>query len=136
MIKPWRATCMQVYCYLVNSANNREEAMVMVNRAIDRWIELIRSVARGGPPQLVLFPEFALTGYPIRESAEEWIEKACIEIPGPETGRLQAEAQRSKLWIAAHSYEKDATWPGRSAGTRGDVLNVGDLGLDRLCTLR
>jgi predicted amidohydrolase len=118
---------MQVYCHLVNSANNREETMVMVNRAIDRWIELIRSVARGGPPQLVLFPEFALTGYPIKESAEEWIEKACIEIPGPETARLQAEAQRSKIWIAAHSYERDATWPGRYFNTSYLINPSGDV---------
>ena len=91
MIKPWRATCMQVYCNVVNSANTREEAMVIIHRSIDRWIELIRGASRGGPPQLALFPEFALTGFPVRESAAEWIEKACIEIPGPETERLQRE---------------------------------------------
>ncbi len=113
MIKPWQATCMQVYCNLVAPAPDREAAMVIVNRSIDRWIELIRGVARPGQPQLVLFPEFALQGFPIRESAAEWIEKACIEIPGPETGRLQREAQQSKIWIGANSYERDPTWPGR-----------------------
>ena len=113
MIQPWRATCMQVYCNLVNGAGSRDEAMVMVNRSIDRWIELIRGVARRGPPQLALFPEFTLTGFPLTESAEEWIDKACIEIPGPETERLQREAQNSKIWIGANSYERDPTWPGR-----------------------
>jgi predicted amidohydrolase len=113
MIETWRATCMQVYCNLVNEARDREEAMVMVNRSIDRWIQLIRGVARGGPPQLALFPEFALTGFPLVESAEEWIDKACIEIPGPETERLQREAQNSKIWIGANSYERDPSWPGR-----------------------
>ena len=115
MIEPWRATCMQVYCNLVNGAGSREEAMVLVNRSIDRWIELIRGVARRGPPQLALFPEFALTGFPLVESAEEWIDKACIEIPGPETERLQREAQNSKIWIGANSYERDPTWPGFSS---------------------
>lgn len=55
MINPWRATCMQVYCNLVNGASNRDEAMVILNRSIDRWIELLRGVARGGPPQLDYF---------------------------------------------------------------------------------
>jgi len=113
MIETWRATCMQVYCNLVNEARDREEAMVMVNRSIDRWIQLIRGVARGGPPQLALFPEFALTGFPLTESAQEWTDKACIEIPGPETERLRREAQSSKIWIGANSYERDPSWPER-----------------------
>jgi len=113
MIKPWRATCMQVYCNLVNSASDRAEAMVIMNRSIDRWIELLRGVARQGPPQLALFPEFALTGFPLTESAAEWLDKACIDIPGPETERLQREAQSQKIWIGANAYERDASWPGR-----------------------
>lgn len=113
MIKPWRATCMQVYCNLVNSASDRAEAMVIMNRSIDRWIELLRGVARQGPPQLALFPEFALTGFPLTESAAEWLDKACIDIPGPETERLQREAQNQKIWIGANAYERDASWPGR-----------------------
>jgi predicted amidohydrolase len=100
MIQPWRATCMQVYCNLVNSARNRDEAMAIVNRSIDRWIQLMRGVVRdGGGRNLVLFPEFCLTGFPLGESAAEWIEKACIEIPGPVTERLQREAQNLKIWI-------------------------------------
>lgn len=105
---------MQVYCNLVNSARNRDEAMVIINRSIDRWITLMRGVVRdGGGRNLVLFPEFCLTGFPLGESAAEWIEKACIEIPGPVTERLQREAQNLKLWIGANSYERDPTWPGR-----------------------
>jgi predicted amidohydrolase len=83
MVQPWRATCMQVYCHLVNSARNRPEAMAIVNQSLDRRASLMRGVARDGGRQLVLFPQFALTGFPLTESAAEWIEKACIEIPGP-----------------------------------------------------
>ena len=104
---------MQVYCNLVNSASDRAEARVIMNRSIDRWIELLRGVARQGPPQLALFPEFALTGFPLTESADEWLDKACIDIPGPETERLQREAQNLKIWIGANAYERDASWPGR-----------------------
>ena len=57
MIQPWQATCMQVYCNLVNSARNRDEAMTIINRSLDRWVTLIRGTARGGGRQLLLFPD-------------------------------------------------------------------------------
>lgn len=127
MIEPWRATCMQVYCNLVNGARNRAEAMVIVNRSLDRWIELLRGTARGGGRQLMLFPEFALTGFPLQESAAEWVEKACIEIPGPVTERLQREAQALGVWIGANSYERDPTWPGRYFNTCYLIDASGDI---------
>ena len=117
MIQPWQATCMQVYCNLVNSARNRDEAMTIINRSLDRWVTLIRGTARGGGRQLLLFPEFCLTGFPLTETAKEWIDKACIEIPGPITERLQREAQSAKIWIGANAYERDPEWPGRYFNT-------------------
>ena len=116
MLEPWRATCMQVITHVVNDLSSREDAMAMVHKTLDRWERLIEfAVGRGGGSvkQLVLFPEFALTGYPMGESAAEWIEKACIEIPGPETERLQRTAQRLGIHIGANSYERDPEWPGR-----------------------
>lgn len=115
MIKPWRATCMQVYSHYVHRAKNREEAHTIINKSLDRWEELAMAAARMGGPerQLVLFPEFALTGFPLSETAAEWIEKACTEIPGENTERLQATAQRLGIYIGANAYERDPTWPGR-----------------------
>jgi predicted amidohydrolase len=118
---------MQVNCNLVNSARNRDEAMAIVNKSIDRWITLMRGVARGGGRQLVLFPEFCLTGFPLGESAAEWIEKACIEIPGPVTERLQREAQALKIWVGANSYERDPTWPGRYFNCSYLISPAGDV---------
>lgn len=127
MIKPWRATCMQVYCYLVNDARNRDEAMAMVNKSLDRWIALMRGHARDRSRHLLLFPEFCLTGFPLQESAAEWIEKACIEIPGPVTERLQREAQALNIWIGANSYERDPKWPGRYFNTSYLINPSGDV---------
>jgi len=118
MIQPWTATCVQVLNYTVNHASTRDAAMEIVNRSLDRWeILVLGGIAPGQARpnhqnQLVLFPEFALQGFPILESAEEWIEKACFEIPGPETERLQKLAQKLGIFIAANSYERDADWPG------------------------
>lgn len=114
MIEPWRATCMQVYTHVVNAATTRDEAMERINESIDRWSTLIDSVAgRGRGPHVLVFPEFALQGYPLKESAEEWLKKACIEIPGPVTERLSAKAQEHGIYIGANSYERDPEWPGR-----------------------
>jgi predicted amidohydrolase len=115
MIKPWKATCIQTLNHVVNDMNSREQAMELVHRSLDRWEVLLGSIAgRGGEVrQLFLFPEFALTGFPMSESAAEWIEKACIEIPGPETQRLQALAQKHRVYIGANAYERDPLWPER-----------------------
>jgi len=130
-IDPWRATCVQVLNYVVNDVSTREEAMEIVNRSLDRWeqfVNLAAGRAANGPKQLFLFPEFALTGFPMRESAAEWIEKACIQIPGPETERLQRLAQRHGIYIGANAYETDPEWPGRYfncsflIGPNGDIL--------------
>jgi predicted amidohydrolase len=127
MIHPWKATCMQVHIHSVNAARNAEEALTLIHRALDRWITLLRGVARDGGRQLALFPEFALTGFPLGESAAEWIEKACIEIPGPVTERLQKTAQELGIWIGANSYERDPTWPGRYFNCSYLIAPNGDL---------
>lgn len=111
--KPWRAVCMQVHTNIVNRAKTRDEAMRIVNKSLDRWTELARASVRGTSKTLLLFPEFSLQGFPLQETAEEWIEKACFEIPGPETERLQKLAQELRCYIGANSYEKDPEWPGR-----------------------
>jgi predicted amidohydrolase len=112
----WKATAMQTNNVIVNSATNREEAMAIVNKSIDRWEELIKfSVGRGGGMQnLVLFPEFNLQGFPLSENTEQWIKKACFQIPGsPEIERLQKIAQKYKTYLGANAYEAPPDWPGR-----------------------
>lgn len=129
-IKPWRATCLQVMNHVVNDASTREEAMQIIHKSLDRWELFIEaSVGRtsGGPRNLVLFPEFALTGFPLRESAEQWIDKACIEIPGPETQRLQNAAQKFGIFIGANAYERDPVWPGRYFNTCFLIDPSGDI---------
>ncbi len=115
MIKPWRATCMQVPTHFVYRAANRREAEAVVNRSLDRWEELISAAVRLGDTDrhLLLFPEFSLTGFPLTETAEQWIEKACTEIPGPFTQRLQSRARQHGIYIGANAYERDPEWPGR-----------------------
>ena len=59
-VEPWVAVCMQVYTHIVNRTNNREDAMKIVHKSLDRWEELARAAVRGTQKHLLLFPEFAL----------------------------------------------------------------------------
>ncbi len=119
MIAPWRATCMQVYNYSVQRAANRAESEAIMARSLDRWEELIDNVAgRSSEKNLLLFPEFSLQGFPTKETAAEWIEKACLQIPGsPEIERLCKKAQQHRCYIGGNAYETDPEWPGRYFNT-------------------
>lgn len=129
MIRPWMATCMQVYTHPVNTAPDRAAAMAMIDQRLDRWIHLIKSRARGagGLKQLFLFPEFALQGYPHGDTAEAWIEKACLDIPGPQTERLQKLAQDLKVFIGLNAYWRDPDWKGNFFNTSFLIDDTGNI---------
>jgi len=118
---------MQVYTHILNRVSTREDAMRIVHKSIDRWTELAGAARSHDNQQLFLFPEFALQGFPIHESADEWIDKACFQIPGPETERLQKLAQNKRCYIGANSYEKDPDWPGRYFNCSYLINSVGDV---------
>ena len=111
----WQAFSMQTINNVVNAAATREEAMSIVNRSIDRWEQLL-GFALGRPsgvPRVVVFPEFNLQGFPVTESTAQWIEKACLDIPGsPEIERLQGLAQKFGVYLGANAYERSDDWPG------------------------
>lgn len=111
----FRATCVQVVTRVVNDVNTREDAMAIVDETLGRWEQMATMAARGGGGHHVLvFPEFALTGFPLHETAAEWIEKAALQIPGsPQIERLQKLAQKLKVYIGANAYETSPDWPGR-----------------------
>lgn len=126
MIEPWRVACMQVHTHALNACKSRDEAMAIVHSRLDRWEQLIRGQARNGT-KLVLFPEFALQGFPVGESAEAWIEKACLDLPGPETERLQKLAQELGLFIGANAYWRDPQFSGRYFNTSFLIDKAGDI---------
>ena len=112
----WKATCVQTMNYVVNKAVNRDEAMLIINKSLDRWDELLESLvaSNGSMKQLYLFPEFNLQGFPLSENVTEWIDKACLKIPGSyEIERIQLMAQKYKVFIGANAYEFSDDWPDR-----------------------
>jgi predicted amidohydrolase len=114
-VRLFQAIAMQTINNAVNGARTREEAMAIVHRSIDRWEELLGYAAGrpGAMPRVVVFPEFNLQGFPVTESTAEWIDKACLDIPGSaEIERLQRLAQKFGVYLGANAYERSADWPG------------------------
>ncbi len=127
----WQAISMQTINNVVNGASSRAEAMAIVDRSIDRWEQLLGyALGRASDvPRLVLFPEFNLQGFPVTESTEQWIERACLDIPGsPAIERLQRLAQKFSVYLGANAYERSSDWPGMYfncsflIGPSGDIL--------------
>ncbi|MFL2769656.1 MAG: nitrilase-related carbon-nitrogen hydrolase [Rhodospirillaceae bacterium] len=126
MIEPWRVACIQTHTHALNGCSSREEAMAVVNARLSRWEQLIRGQAHTGT-KLVLFPEFGLQGFPVGESAQTWIEKACLDLPGPESERLQNLAQELRIFIGANAYWRDPQFPGRYFNTSFLIDTSGDI---------
>jgi predicted amidohydrolase len=106
---------LQAACQCVNRCKGRSESQTLIDQSIDRLAGAMRSAIGffGASTKLFVLPEYILTGFPMGESAAEWIDKACIQIPGPEIDRFAAHATALNAWIAGNSYEVDPEWPGR-----------------------
>jgi predicted amidohydrolase len=65
----------------------------------------------GAPVRLVALPEYAVTGFPLRESPAEWREKACLRYDGPEYAALGKIAQDNDIYLAGNVYEIDPNFP-------------------------
>jgi predicted amidohydrolase len=111
----------------------RAEAMAIVRRNLDAALSLAwKGVGNGlGDVKLVTFPEMFLTlapaGWRTRPSGE-WLDLACVEVPGPELEPLFQFARDAGLYVGANVYEYDPLWPGRYfncsflVDPRGDVI--------------
>jgi len=69
-----------------------------------------------GAVRLVTFPEMFLTLAPLgwrSRPSSDWLDLACIEIPGPEIEPLLQAARDAGVYIGANAYEYDPQWPQR-----------------------
>lgn len=113
-IKPWRATSIQMRSERASQAPDDTSAKAVIRRNTDRLISLIEQACDGAEkPDLVVFPEFAMQGPPLKMAVREWIERACSPIPGPLTAPLQELAKKRGIFICGNMFEAPAEWPGR-----------------------
>jgi predicted amidohydrolase len=111
------AVALQVACKGVNLCPDAESARARIAKTI-KTIEGYAATASnfqewfyGVPVRLVALPEYAVTGFPMRESPAEWREKACLHYDGPEYEALGKIAQNNDIYLAGNVYEVDPNFP-------------------------
>ncbi|KAA5803511.1 nitrilase [Alkalicaulis satelles] len=109
----YTALALQSLCETVNACADRDSARARMLASIARIrAEIAGSIAFIGPDvRLVVLPEYALTGFPMRESAQAWRDKAAIDSDGPEFEAMAAIAAEFNIHLAWNGYETDPHFP-------------------------
>lgn len=81
-----------------------------IDRLVGASVALIHRYS-GDETQLVVLPEYSLTGAPMTSSAAAWRRKAAFEPDGAEFEALGAVANRHQLFLAGNAYEADPNFP-------------------------
>ena len=98
---------------ILHEAMNGPSFDEAVRHNLYRSVALIeKSVRRNGRPNVVVLPEFFLTGLASTRSHEECLSMARL-VPGPETEVLGEVAREHQLYICGATWERDDDWPGR-----------------------
>lgn len=110
----YRALALQTTCRAVNATSSVEEARRTMADSVERIGRQIRASKGfiGRDLRLVVLPEYVLTGFPMGETIEEWIDKACLAPGGPELTRLAELATEHDVWLCLNAYETDEHFPG------------------------
>lgn len=110
----YQALALQVPCQGVNNCGSREDARAVMQASLARLMgAVMSSKAFIGPDlKLVVLPEYFLTGFPMRETLEEWIDKACLAPDDPIFDQLAKIAQTAGVFLSGNSYETDPNFPG------------------------
>lgn len=100
-----------------------------VDENLYRSMALIeKSVRRNGAPNIVVLPEFFLTGLSSTRTFEQCLAMAR-RVPGPETAALGELAREYGIYIAGATWEFDPEWPDRWFNTAFIVGPSGDVEL-------
>jgi len=113
LISRYKALALQATCQAVNKAKNKEESETIMLKTIARLNGQIRASKAfiGQDTKLVVLPEYFLTGFPMRESMDEWRDKACLEINGKIYDALGKVAQDNGVFLSGNAYELDGHFP-------------------------
>jgi predicted amidohydrolase len=119
MIKRYQAlACQTIVQPVTESVADRDEARAIMRENLDAALALMwKGLGNNlGTVGLVTFPEMFLTLAPVgwrRRPSSDWLDIACIEIPGPELAPLADAAKDAGVFIGANAYEYDPRWPKR-----------------------
>lgn len=113
----YTGVALQVSVKGVNRCTDRASARARINENLKRIGEYTTTAAGflkffyGVPVRLVALPEYAVTGFPMKESPAEWRDRACLEQNGPEYDELGRIAQKNDLFLSGNVYEVDPAFP-------------------------
>lgn len=113
----YTALALQTRCDAVNGDADPAAARARMARSIERIGREVRASAgfirtfNGTETRLVVLPEYALTGFPLGETRDQWKAKASVDQTGPEIDALAKLAEGAKLFLAANLYENDPKFP-------------------------
>ncbi|MGP1275239.1 MAG: nitrilase-related carbon-nitrogen hydrolase [Caulobacterales bacterium] len=107
------ALALQSLCAAVNDCARPEEARERVMASIARMSrEIAGSKAFiGDGVRLVVLPEYALTGFPMGETAAQWRAKAAFDPDGREYAALAELAVKHQVYLGGNAYETDPHFP-------------------------
>jgi len=116
-IPAYQALGLQVTCSAVNMAESTLAAREQMMQTVQHCDRLIKgsigfaNTFNGVPVRLVVLPEYFLTSFPLGETIPAWIEKACLQVDGPEYDALSKVAQDNKIYLSGNAYEVDPHFP-------------------------
>ena len=118
MIPRFRAlACQTIVRPITEDVQTRKEGRAIIKDNLDAALNLMwKGLGNNlGAVKLVTFPEMFLTLAPVwrNRKSSDWLELACVEVPGPELEPLFAAAREAQIFIGANVYEYDPKWPGR-----------------------
>jgi predicted amidohydrolase len=110
----YHCLALQIRCDAVNELTDRSLARERMTATLDRARkQIVGSKAFIGPDtKLVVLPEYFLTGFPMGETVQAWISKACLEMEGPEYEAMGRIAEETHVYLAGSAYEVDGKFPG------------------------
>ncbi len=128
------AVALQLACNGVNLCQDRASARARIAQSIETIAGYTTTATNfmdwfyGVPVKIVALPEYAVTGFPMKESPAEWRDKACFDYDGPEYEALGKIAQDNDIYLAGNVYEVDPNFPSLYfqvcfiIGPNGDVI--------------
>ncbi len=110
--------CQTIIRPITEDVRDRHEGRAIIADNLEAAVNLMQKGLGNnlGAVRLVTFPEMFLTLAPLawrNRPSSDWLDIACVEVPGPELEPLFDAAREAGVYIGANAYEYDPKWPGR-----------------------
>jgi deaminated glutathione amidase len=112
-VQPYKALALQTACDAVNhcTAAAAKEQMLRSLQRIGGQVQASKAFI-GQDLQLVVLPEYFLSGFPMGESMAEWQDKGCIQQGDNIYQSIAALAVSAQVYLSGNVYELDSHFPG------------------------